>query len=166
MIMKKLFMIIFSLLAIGVSACSQDNEPTPKQKEQSKPDPDQEQPSENNDNMKLQLTISSDIFTATLLDNATAKAFGAMLPMTVDMSEHASNEKYYSLPSSLPTAGFNPGTISNGDIMLFGASTLVIFYKTFATSYSYTRIGKVDDPQGLEKALGAGSVTVTLEIVE
>lgn len=112
----------------------------------------------------LKITVGSSTFTATLASNETATAFKALLPMTINMSELNSNEKYYNLPQSLPADASNPGTIQNGDLMLYGSSTLVLFYKTFSTSYSYTRIGSIDNPSGLETALGAGSATVTFEI--
>lgn len=112
----------------------------------------------------LKITVGSVTFTATLAENATAAAFRELLPMTVNMSELNNNEKYYNLPGSLPTNSSNPGTIRNGDLMLYGSSTLVLFYKTFSTSYSYTRIGSVDNPSGLEDALGRGSVSVGFEL--
>lgn len=111
--------------------------------------------------MKLILRINSAEFSATLADNATANALVEMLPITARMTEHAGNEKYYDLPSALPAAPSNPGRIDSGDIMLYGSRTLVLFYKSFSTPYGYTRIGRVDDPTGLENALGFGSVTVT-----
>ncbi|MDR0307247.1 MAG: hypothetical protein LBI42_10470, partial [Chitinispirillales bacterium] len=70
---------------------------------------------------------------------------------------------YYDLPNTLPTDTFRPGTIRTGDIMLWGANTVVLFYKTFSSQYSYTRIGSIDDTAGLEIALGSGSVTVVFE---
>ena len=118
----------------------------------------------NTDTMKLKITISTNIFIATLYDNATAKAFKARLPMTISMTELNGDEKYFDLPERLPTNASNPGTIQTGDLMLFGSKTLVLFYKTFSTSYSYTRLGRIDNPSGLAAALGSGNVKVTFEV--
>lgn len=114
-------------------------------------------------NGKIKIKVGSQTFTATLLDNNSAKAFKEMLPLTINMVELNNNEKYYDLPNSLPTNSSNPGTIKNGDLMLYGSKTLVLFYKTFSTSYSYTKLGAVDDVTGLATALGSGNVTVTFE---
>lgn len=116
------------------------------------------------DNGKIKIKVGSQTFTATLLDNNSAKAFKEMLPLTLNMIELNNNEKYYDLPNSLPTNSSNPQTIKNGDLMLYGSKTLVLFYKNFSTSYSYTRLGKVDDVTGLATALGSGNVTVTFEV--
>ncbi|MDD4413788.1 MAG: cyclophilin-like fold protein [Oscillospiraceae bacterium] len=115
---------------------------------------------------RMKITVGKTTFTATLADNNTATEFKKLLPMTVSMTEHAGNEKFYDLSRGLPTDSSNPSMINNGDIMLFGSRTVVLFYKTFRTSYSYTRIGKVDNPSGLQDALGRGGVTVKFELIE
>lgn len=124
-------------------------------------------PTENNTYMtndKIKIKVNSQIFTATLLDNNSAKAFKEMLPLTVDMIELNGKEKYCDLPNSFPTNSSNPQTIKNGDLMLFGSKTLVLFYKTFSTSYSYTKLGKIDDVTGLASTLGSENTTITFEI--
>jgi hypothetical protein len=114
--------------------------------------------------VKIKITVNNQTFTATLLDNSSAKAFKEMLPLTIKMTELNGNEKYCDLKKSLPTNPTNPETITNGDIMLYGSETFVLFYDTFATSYRYTKLGQIDNATGLKSALGSGNVTVTVEL--
>src|SRR5688572_1030418 len=67
-----------------------------------------------NENAKMKITIGTHIFTATLFNNATAKAFQKLLPLTLDMTELNGNEKYFDLRDNLPTNASNPGTIQAG----------------------------------------------------
>jgi len=96
-------------------------------------------------------------FAVALEDNATARAFVQLLPITLDMPDLNDNEKHVRLPRNLPSNAVRPGTIRTGDVMLYGDNTLVVFYKTFPSSYSYTRIGRVTKIDGFVEALGAGS---------
>lgn len=115
---------------------------------------------------KMRVIVGDKVFKASLVDNATTEYLVDLLPLTMTMSELNGNEKYYYLSDVLPKDATNPGTIHAGDIMLYGNSCVVLFYKTFNTSYSYTRIGAIDDPTGLAEALGSGSVEVRFEMVE
>lgn len=57
------------------------------------------------------------------------------------------------------------GNIKAGDIMLYGNNCLVLFYKGLHTSYSYTKMGHIEDVSGLIEALGNGNVILKFEIV-
>lgn len=76
------------------------------------------------------------------------------------MSELNGNEKYADLPTTMPTAARNPGPIVAGDLMLYGSRTLVMWYEDYSTSYTYTRIGLIEDAGGLAAAVGQGGVAV------
>ncbi|MCP9746758.1 hypothetical protein EGI24_08630 [Lacihabitans sp. CS3-21] len=115
---------------------------------------------------KIQLKIGEKKFTATLLDSPTSKAFKALLPLTLNMDELNNNEKYAQLPQSLPTNASVPASIQSGDLMLYGSRTLVLFYKSFSTSYSYTAIGKIDDVLGLLVALGDDDIKVVFQLAD
>ena len=115
-------------------------------------------------NSKIKLKFNSQIFTATLLDNKSVKAFKEMLPLTMKMTELNGNEKYVDLPHSLPTNSYHPEMIQIGDLMLYGSKTFVLFYKSFSTPYSYTKLGSIDDVKGLASSLGSGHVTITFEL--
>ncbi len=111
----------------------------------------------------INIIVGSKTFTATLADSETGEAFAALLPLTVTMNELNGNEKYHYLNSSLPTAAYQTGTIHAGDLMLYGNNCVVLFYETFNTSYSYTRLGAIDNPSGLASALGSGNASVRFE---
>jgi len=107
------------------------------------------------------MTVNERRFAITLADSEAARAFAAQLPLTLDMEELNGNEKHGKLPASLPAKAIRPGVIRNGDLMLYGGETLVVFYSSFTSTYSYTRIGQVDDAAGLALALGSRDVRVT-----
>ena len=109
----------------------------------------------------ITLTIGDRSFTATMVQNSTSEAFRALLPLTLEMQELNGNEKYHYLSQSLPTNRTKVGTIHAGDIMLYGDNCVVVFYETFTTSYQYTPIGHITNPEGLKEALGSGKVTIS-----
>lgn len=172
--MKHLLTLILSVLSFTLYfvSCDTDNildvpgTVTPEQPETPADDGKEDNNDDNNNepmSNTVNIKVGSSTFTATLSGNAAAEAFKALLPLTVDMTEMNRNEKYYNLPENLPTSTSRPGTIQNGDLMLWGSNTLVLFYQTFSSSYSYTCIGQIDNPSGLNTALGSGNVTVTFE---
>lgn len=108
----------------------------------------------------MQMAIGKRRFTVVLADTDAARAFAARLPLTLDMAELNGNEKHADIHPALPADARRPGTIHAGDVMLYGASTIVVFYKTFPSSYRYTRLGRVQDIDGLVEALGPGGVRV------
>ncbi len=114
------------------------------------------------ENDMLKLTINNDIYTVILEKNETAKSFLNLIEneKTYVMNELNGNEKYVYLPISLPTQPYKPQIINAGDIMLFGNNCLVLFYKTFSTSYSYTKIGHIENILNLQNNLGNGFVSI------
>ena len=150
--MKAIILVL--MIAMQLNACSKDENPVQA---------DTRDMSSNTNTTKMKITVGSSVFTAKLFDNPSATAFKARLPLTINMTELNGNEKYYDFPSPLPTNAIVGGNIKVGDLTLYGNNVLVLFYKNFNTSYSYTKLGYVDNPTGLAQALGAGNVIVKFE---
>jgi len=118
------------------------------------------------DSVKLGIQVGSKTFTAVLYENETTASFLQRLPLTLDMSELNGNEKYFYLTDRLPANSQRIGSIKKGDFMLYGSDCLVLFYKSFSTSYSYTKLGYVTDATGLAGALGSGNVKVSFSVIK
>lgn len=113
--------------------------------------------------MNMIIKAGGKTFTVTLENNETAAAIKEMLPMTIDMEELNGNEKYHYFSGSFPVEDVTMRKINEGDIMMYGSSCIVVFYKTFTSGYRYTPVGHIDDTEGLRDALGAENVEVTFE---
>lgn len=114
---------------------------------------------------QLNIKINGQNFTAELYDNQAGSKLKTFLPLQLNMKELNGNEKYCYLDSSLPAQAQKVGKINAGDIMLFGNDCLVVFYKSFNTSYSYTRLGRITNAAALEKAVGRGSVQMNFSLM-
>jgi hypothetical protein len=106
------------------------------------------------------MTVGERRFAITLSDGEAARAFAGRFPLALEMSELNGNEKHARLAKPLPVHASRPGTIHEGDVMLYGSDTVVVFYSTFQSSYAYTPLGRVDVPANLAQVLGQGSVRV------
>ena len=114
--------------------------------------------------MKMTVQVGESTFTATLEDNAAVDALVEMMengPVTVQMSDYAGFEKVGALGISLPTNN-SQTTTQAGDIVLYQGNQIVLFYGS--NSWSYTRLGKIDDLTGWSEALGSGDVLVTFSL--
>ncbi|MFJ2526886.1 cyclophilin-like fold protein [Pseudomonas helmanticensis] len=112
------------------------------------------------ENTTMWMTVGEQRFAISLEDNPATRELVARMPLNLDMTDLHNNEKYATLEQPLPTQEYSPGTIQTGDLLLYGSDTLVIFYKTFTSSYSYSRLGHIDNSTGLAEALGRKNVRV------
>ena len=140
--MRKAILLLATAVLSILPACSQNNGPM-----------------EYSD--QITVTVNGTSFDAVLTDSETGRAFAELLPLTITMTELNGNEKYHYLDGSLPTDSYKPGTIEAGDILLYGNNCVVLFYETFSSGYSYTRIGKLTSADNLKSAVGTGNVSVT-----
>lgn len=118
----------------------------------------------NNSNSKsAKLLIDNKEYSITLEDNETVDSLINNMPLDLSMSNLNGNEFYSYLDFTLPTNSSNPGKINKGDIYLYGNNCLVIFYESFNTSYSYTKIGKLDNIEVLDNIKNKNHIIVNLE---
>lgn len=113
---------------------------------------------------KMNVQAGGTTFIATLEENDAADALADMLraaPLTVQMNDHGGFEKVGPLGTSLPASN-SQITAQAGDIVLYNGDQVVVFYGS--NSWSYTRLGKIDDLSGWEDALGGGDVSVTFSL--
>ena len=97
------------------------------------------------DDKMISVIIDGKTYKLNLESNPTVDEFIKLLPKEYTMNELNGNEKYVYINESLSTVKYMPKRIEKGDVMLYGDNCIVIFYKSFDTNYSYTKIGHIDD---------------------
>ena len=127
-------------------------------------DAESQQVEEENSEMQMNVQVGGSNFTATLEENEAVDALVEMMeqgPVTIQMSDYSGFEKVGPLGTSLPTSN-QQTTTQAGDIVLYQGNQIVMFYGS--NSWSYTRLGHIDDLTGWEEAVGSGDVTVTFSL--
>lgn len=114
--------------------------------------------SDKKENKTMKVVIDNKEYRVILEDNETVDELLDLLPKSYVMKDLNNNEKYTYMEESLKINPVNLKKINKGDIMLFGDNCLVIFYKSFITTYSYTKIGHIDNLEDL----GEGNINVKL----
>ncbi len=166
MVMIKKALFLFSTLMILTASCSgEDNNSVIDDDNNGTEVPDEDGDNDKNSNSMI-LTIGNTTLTATLADNSSVDALVEDLkkgPISVDMRDYGNMEKVGDLGKSYPRNDVSI-TTEPGDIILYQGSALVIYYAP--NSWSFTRLGKIDDitQQELKDVLGNGDVTVTLSL--
>ncbi len=110
----------------------------------------------------VKVKINDEVFDVKLENNSATQEFIKELKkgnITVNASEYGGFEKVGDLGFSLPTSDENIGT-SPGDIVLYQGDKISLFYGSH--SWSYTKLGKLDnvDSNKLNEVLGSGDVTL------
>ena len=113
--------------------------------------------------MKIRFTIDGKEFaSATLRDNATARDFLALLPVTVTLEDYASTEKIAYLQRKLSTEGAPAGSDpSVGDIAYYAPwGNLAMFYKDAPYARGLLPLGRIDSSMDVLRAAPASKVTI------
>ena len=158
----KLLLAILGSAIIALTACSLGSSGK-KAETAEKPSESYHDTTEDED-MKMKISVNGTELTATLAETAAAKELAEKLkaePVTVTLDEYGGFEKVGELPWRLTQTDESTVTEA-GDIMLYQGDQMTIFYDS--NSWSYTRLGSIDDITGEELAdlFGDGSITVTL----
>ena len=109
---------------------------------------------------KVYININNEKLGIDLENNSTTSALIKLLPLELSMSDLNGNEKYVYLNESLPTNTYSPKHIEAGDVMIFGDNCLVIFYESFDTSYSYSKIGHINNLPSLDD----GNISISIDV--
>ena len=118
--------------------------------------------------MKIKINIGGKTLTAILADNATARDFASVLPLTVSMKDLFGREKYGDLPKALSENGPRKNKYEVGEIAYWStAKQFAVYYQQDGEtipSPGIIPIAKID--AGAEAFNVPGSVKVTIEVAK
>lgn len=94
----------------------------------------------------IELDIDGTVLIATLEDNAAARDFASLLPLTLTLKDYAATEKVSDLPRKLSTKGVPKGfDPSVGDITYYAPwGNLALFYKDFGYADGLVKLGTIN----------------------
>ena len=112
----------------------------------------------------IKLKVNDYVLNVKLEDNSAAKSLMDRLKngdITIHGEDYGNFEKVGDLGFSLPRSD-KYITTSAGDIVLYNGDEISVFYDS--NSWSYTKLGKIQDTGNLKKILGNGDVTLVFSL--
>lgn len=121
---------------------------------------------ENSANDLIKIRINDALFDVKVENNSATQELIKTLEnknITINATDYGNFEKVGDLGFSLPTSDENINA-QPGDIILYQGNQISLIYETH--SWSYTKIGKIEniDSNNLKKTLGSGNVTLVLSL--
>ena len=164
--------ILYLLLAVlGLSACGTGETsaaPTSPPLQSSVSQPENSHLTENDTSSReepmLKITVGEYELLATFEDNPSAQEFQQLLahgPVTIEMEDYGGFEKVGPLGTTLTRSDASI-TTQPGDVILYQGNQITIYYGT--NSWTFTRLAKIEDTDGLKDKLGDGTVSVTFSL--
>jgi hypothetical protein len=118
--------------------------------------------------MKIRISIADKVVIATVADNATARDFVSVLPLSVSMEDLFGREKYGDLPKALSENGPRKNTYEVGEIAYWSPDhQFAVYYHKDGESIpspGVIPIAKID--AGAEAFNVPGSVKVTIAVAK
>jgi hypothetical protein len=125
---------------------------------------------ESRTHMRIRLTAGETVLNATLDDNATARDFASLLPLTLQMNDLFKREKYGRLPRSLTAGGKPQSSYEIGNIAYWSPGPgIAIFYDhdgpSIPAAPGIVILGEINSGADALKKYD-GTVDVTIEAVD
>jgi len=122
-------------------------------------------PAEGKD-FKVLIRAGDRTLTATLLDNATARALVARFPLTVPMQDLYGRELVYRFPDPLPANETTTSGYEVGDIVYWAPrhSFVLMYAQNGERISNLQKVGRINT--GVEALKGIGDVVVTFELMK
>lgn len=93
----------------------------------------------------MKVVINDNEYDFYLENNLAAFDLVSLTPLEIQMKDLDNNEKYNYLSYSLTNDDDYTGAIVKGDVMLYQSNCIVIFYKNFDTTDTYTKLGHIEN---------------------
>jgi hypothetical protein len=124
--------------------------------------------SERTTNMKIRISIADKVVIATVADNATARDFVSVLPLSVSMKDLFGREKYGNLPKALSDNGPRKDTYEVGDIAYWSPDRqFAVYYHQDGESIPSPGVILIAKINAGAKAFNVpGSVKVTIAVAK
>jgi len=113
--------------------------------------------------MRIRLEFDRSSLVATLAENATARDFASLLPLSLTLEDYAATEKISDLPRRLSTTGAPAAAAGAvGDLAYYAPwGNLAVFYRAAPRAAGLVTLGRIEGDLGPLRDPGSHRVTIT-----